>query len=251
VAANVGVNSRPKVWIVAIMMGKSLNLTKSFCVVASDTLNTGAAYTVNGAVSGFRPLIVTTFGWTAYQSLLWQMPLGAVCFVTILLTGYLSFHVPNIRLLMLVVCCLPVIAGCAMIWRSTWTHHAGTPLVGYTLLGIFAPVTSLILSMGMANRAGASKNSFQIALIFIFYDIGNIVGPQLVKTPTIKRQYPKLWLGIIIAYCIVIVLAVVLYFMLMFENRPRDQMALDEKEAEKVAFEDLTDKENLHFRYVY
>ncbi len=211
----------------------------------------GAAYTVNGAVSGFGPLIVTTFGWSAYQSLLWQMPLGAVCFVTILLTGYLSLKVPNIRLIMLTACCLPVIAGCAMIWKSTWTHHAATPLAGYTLLGFFAPVTSLIVSMGMANVAGASKKSFQAALIFIFYDVGNIVGPQLIKTPTIDRHYPELWSGIIICYCIVIVLAVLLYALLRFENRRRDGMALDEKEAERLAFHDLTDKENLHFRYVY
>lgn len=31
----------------------------------------------------------------------------------------------------------------------------------------------------------------------------------------------------------------------------RDKLALDEKEAEKVAFDDLADKENLHFRYAY
>lgn len=179
------------------------------------------------------------------------MPLGLVCFVTILLTGYLSLKVPNIRLLMLITCCLPVIAGCVMIWKSTWTHHAATPLAGYTLLGFFAPVTSLIVSMGMANSAGASKKSFQAALIFIFYDVGNIVGPQLIKTQTLDRHYPELWLGIIICYCIVIVLAVLLYVLLMFENRRRKGLALDEKEAERVAFEDLTDKENLHFRYVY
>jgi hypothetical protein len=47
------------------------------------------------------------------------------------------------------------------------------------------------------------------------------------------------------------VLAVVLYFILRLENRQRDQMALNEKEAEKVAFDDLTDMENLHFRYLY
>jgi hypothetical protein len=83
-----------------------------------------------------------------------------------------------------------------------WPHAAG----------LLAPVISLIVSIGIGDVAGASKKSFQAALIFIFYDVGNIVGPQLVKTQTIKRHYPELWRGTIICYYIVIVLALVLHF---------------------------------------
>lgn len=144
----------PKCWILGVMMG--------------------AAYTVNGAVTGFGPLIVSTFGYTAFEALLWQMPLGAVCFVSILLTGYLSLKVPNLRLIMLITCCLPVIGGCAMIWKSTWSHHAATPIAGYTIIGFFAPVTSLTVSTGMANVAGATKKSYMAANIFVFYCVGNV-----------------------------------------------------------------------------
>ncbi|EXJ57108.1 hypothetical protein A1O7_07452 [Cladophialophora yegresii CBS 114405] len=189
-----------KVWLVAIMMG--------------------SAYSVNGAVSGFGPLIVSTFGWSAYDSLLWQMPLGGVCFVGILLCGYLSLKLPNIRLIMLVACCLPVIAGCAMIWKSD--------------------------CMGMANVAGNTKKSFQAAAIFVFYTVGNLSGPFWVKTETVREHYPELWEGIIGCYALVIVLAVVLYVMLRAENRRRERLPRDEKEAERVAFDDLTDKENLY-----
>jgi sugar phosphate permease len=220
-----------KIWITAIMMG--------------------AAYTVNGAVSGFGPLIVSTFGWSAYDSLLWQMPLGGVCFVSILLCGYLSLKVRNIRLLMLIACCLPVIAGCAMIWKSEWYHHAATPIAGYTIIGFFAPVTSLIVSMGMANVAGNTKKSFQAASIFVFYTVGNISGPFWVKSQTVQEHYPELWEGIVGCYALVIVLAAVLFWLLRRENVSRERMELDEKDAERVAFDDLTDRENLHFRYVY
>ncbi|KAK5208725.1 hypothetical protein LTR99_001243 [Exophiala xenobiotica] len=221
----------PKVWIIAIMMG--------------------AAYTVNGAVSGFGPLIVSTFGWSAYDSLLWQMPLGGVCLVGILLVGYLSLKVSNIRLIMLIACCLPVIAGCAMIWKSTWYEHAATPIAGYTIIGFFAPVTSLIVSMGMSNVAGNTKKSFMAAAIFVFYTVGNISGPFWIKSETVSQHYPRLWGGIIGCYALVIVLAIVLYVLLMNENRRRNRLNLEEKEAERVAFDDLTDKENLHFRYVF
>ena len=154
--------------------------------------------------------------WSTLDSILLQFPLGGVVFIFILLTGYISSRIPNIRLLLLVLCCLPVIAGCAMIWRSEWTHRAAAPVAGYTLIGFFGPVVSLIISIGMANVAGATKKSFTAAAIFVAYCVGNvcvqsdkclmrtstnagqIVGPQLIRTPTLKRHYPELWLGLII-----------------------------------------------------
>ncbi|KAL8965844.1 MAG: hypothetical protein Q9183_003663 [Haloplaca sp. 2 TL-2023] len=186
-----------KIWLVAFMMA--------------------GAYTVNGAVSGFGPLIVSTFGYTPLQAILLQFPLGFLVLITILLTGYLSSIIPNIRLALLVLCCLPVIAGCAMIWKSTWYYHAPTPVVGYTLIGFFGPL---------------------------------IIGPQLIKTQTLDEHYPGLWLGLIICYIIVIILAVILYLYLRYENKRRNRMPMDEAERDRAAFRDLTDKENLYFRYV-
>lgn len=65
-------------------------------------------------------------------------------------------------------------AGCAMIWRSRWTHRAATPVAGYTLIGFFGPVVSLIISIGMANVAGATKKSCTAAAIFVAYCVGNV-----------------------------------------------------------------------------
>ena len=66
-----------------------------------------------------------------------------------------------------------------------------------------------------------------------------------------KAHYPELWEGIIGCYALVIVLAMVLFALLRAENRRRDRLHLEGKEAERVAFDDLTDRENLYFRYVY
>ncbi|KAB8292923.1 hypothetical protein EYC80_007288 [Monilinia laxa] len=219
-----------KVWLVAIMMA--------------------AAYTVNGAVSGFGPLIVSTFGYSTLDSILFQFPLGAICLIFIILTGYLSSHIPNIRIILLIICCLPVIAGCAMIWKSSWHHHAATPVVGYTIVGFFGPVVSLIITIGMANVAGQTKKCFMAATIFVAYCVGNIVGPQLIISQTKSRHYPELWLGLIICYCITIMAAVVLHILLAKENRKRALMELNELNRDKMAFQDLTDKKNPYFCYM-
>ncbi|XPS98673.1 hypothetical protein M3J09_007869 [Ascochyta lentis] len=209
-----------------------------------------SAYTVNGAVSGFGPLIVSTFGWSTLESILWQFPLGALCLVTILLCGYLSSKIPNVRLILLVVNCLPVIAGCAMIWKSKWTYHAATPVAGYSIIGTFGAVVSQTIVIGMSNVAGATKKSAMAAAIFVAYCVGNIVGPQLIKSQTKAQHYPELWSGLIICYCITIVAAVALYVLLKMENKKRECLPVDEDERDKFAFMDLTDKENRYFRYV-
>ncbi|KAK3191948.1 hypothetical protein K4F52_001991 [Lecanicillium sp. MT-2017a] len=220
-----------KVWLVAIMMA--------------------SAYTMNGAVSGFGPLIVSTFGWSSLAAILFQFPLGGLCFIVILVTGYLGSRFQNIRIFMLIGTCLPVIAGCAIIWKSAWTHQAAAPVVGYSITGFFGGTVSLIITIGMSNVAGQTKKSFMAATIFVAYCVGNIVGPQLVWSETKAQHYPALWLGLIICYVICILASIALYAVLYLENKRRDALPVDEDERAKLAFQDLTDKENPYFRYVY
>lgn len=52
------------------------------------------------------------------------------------------------------------------------------------------------------------------------------------------------------SYIICILAATTLYFILRSENRKRESVPDDEAERAKLAFMDLTDKENPYFRYV-
>ncbi|KAH3412912.1 hypothetical protein KXW09_007005, partial [Aspergillus fumigatus] len=209
-----------------------------------------AAYTINGAISGFGPLIVSTFGYDTLDSILFQFPVGGICVIFIPLCGYVASRVPHTRIPMLIACCLPVIAGCALIWKSPWGYQPAAPVVGYALTGFFGPVVSLIITLGASNVAGATKKTVMAATVFVAYTVGNIIGPQLVKTQTVRQHYPELWTGLIICYGVTIAAAGVLYGILRRENRRREAMELDESQRDKMAFNDLTDKENPFFRYV-
>ncbi|KAK1545869.1 allantoate permease [Colletotrichum paranaense] len=219
-----------KVWLVALTMA--------------------SGYTVNGAVSGFGPLIVSTFGYSALDSILFQFPLGAICAIGIPVAGWLCSKYRNIRIPVLIGCTLPVIAGFVIIWKSDWGHRPIAPVVGYSLIGFFGPVVSLTVTLGASNVAGETKKSFMASAVFVAYCVGNIVGPQLVKSETKPQHYPQLWTGLIICYCITILSSLGLYVILYRENRRRDALGLDENERDRLAFKDLTDKENEHFRYV-
>ncbi|KAJ5403840.1 MFS general substrate transporter [Penicillium cosmopolitanum] len=210
-----------------------------------------SAYTVNGAVSGFGPLIVSTFGYSTLESILFQFPLGGIAGIGIIGTGWLCSKYRNIRVLSLVICCLPVIAGFIMIWKSDWGYKPAVPVAGYSLLGFFGPVVALTISLGAGNVAGSTKRSFTASAIFVAYCVGNIIGPQLIRSQTKDRHYPELWTGLIICYCITITSASLLYVLCSRENKRRESLALTESERVRLGFEDLTDKENVYFRYVY
>ncbi len=54
-----------------------------------------------------------------------------------------------------------------------------------------------------------------------------------------------------LSYAICILASIALYAVLYLENKRRNTLPVDEEERSKLAFQDLTDKENPYFRYVY
>lgn len=56
--------------------------------------------------------------------------------------------------------------------------------------------------------------------------------------------------NLVCSYIICILAATTLYFILRAENNRRESVPGDETERAKLAFMDLTDKENPYFRYV-
>lgn len=113
------------------------------------------------------------------------------------------------------------------------------------------------MSLVTANTAGATKRSTTNALFFVSYCVGNIIGPFAFK----KSEAPHYRSGItaiLVAYCVLMLILVVLGGYLAFLNRLKEE-ALQEKglttsgEEEKAlsGFQDLTDKENMYFRYTY
>lgn len=51
------------------------------------------------------------------------------------------------------------------------------------------------------------------------------------------------------SYVIAILAASTLYVLLRRENRRRDRLPVDPVERDRLAFKDLTDRENMYYRY--
>jgi hypothetical protein len=83
-----------------------------------------------------------------------------------------------------------------------------------------------------------------------FYNAGNISGPHLFLPSETPRYFTAIR-ALLATYCMLIALQVVYSIVAYFDNRARDRKGLHVQQREELleGFDDLTDKQNVHFRY--
>lgn len=178
----------------------------------------------------------------------------------ILLAVFVNDRLPrNNRCIVAIVFLLPNLAGSFGLHYVPESNQVGR-LICYYLTGSYNASFVIILSILTANIAGHTKKVITNAMIFLGVCAGNIAGPFFYKS----EQAPVYSLGIwsmIVANFVEIALIIVLGLALAWENRRRDRSQgvapgddadyMRQLELDRSAFSDLTDKENINFRYLY
>lgn len=86
------------------------------------------------------------------------------------------------------------------------------------------------------------------AIVLMSFCVGNIVGPETFQARDAPQYIPaKMTIVIVLSFSIIITLA--LMFLYSRENRRRDLQGHVEM-PRNYEFMDLTDKENMNFRYL-
>ncbi|KAL2753997.1 hypothetical protein ACRALDRAFT_1081223 [Sodiomyces alcalophilus JCM 7366] len=137
-----------------------------------------------------------------------------------------------------------------------WINIDGSQMtVSYYITLSFWAAQTLALSLISRNIAGQTKKTVAVALNFICWAAGNAIGPQVFLSRDAPRYYIAFatHLG---CYSILVLVIVWLRFYLVRQNKKRDALAaagVQEASKDYVvhAWEDLTDRENLTFRYVF
>lgn len=114
----------------------------------------------------------------------------------------------------------------------------------------------LMWSMLPSNVAGRTKKSITATGLFIGYCAGNAVGAQLFQEKDAPKYIPGLT-GCAVVYGIEFTLMILWRSWYWLQNKRREkqiqEMGLSEEECRRMgmvaAEEDLTDWENVHFRY--
>jgi MFS transporter, ACS family, allantoate permease len=109
-----------------------------------------------------------------------------------------------------------------------------------------------MISPRLTVARGHTKKVTTNALIFIAYCVSNIIAPQFFKANE-APLYP-LGMGAILGSYVLSIITICAYMAYCaWENRRRDKLdsAAGERVHRDTDFKDLTDKKNIHFRYVW
>ncbi|KAE8366034.1 MFS general substrate transporter [Aspergillus caelatus] len=210
---------------------------------------------VNGGVTNFGTIIIQGFGFSTLGTTLLQIPYGIFIAVVILVCVWINAKMPpNSRCLMLLIFLAPNIAAAFGLCFVPQSAKVGR-LICYYLTGSYNASFVMLLSLTTTNIAGHTKKVTSSGILFIGYCAGNIAGPFFYK----ESQKPTYSLGIwsmVVSHILEVVCVVLLWIYLRSENKKRDASQRINKDASNSkhlpgALEDITDKENSNFRYVF
>ncbi|QRV84106.1 major facilitator superfamily transporter [Ceratobasidium sp. AG-Ba] len=216
-----------------------------------------------GGLGAFSNLILKSFGFTTLQTDLLAIAQGVIIMLFLFTAAYFSTRTSQ-KCIFMFAYTLPNVIGTVVFLTVPTRHDTRVGLlIAFYLCQGFGAVAVLNLALVTGNTGGRTKQLVTVTGTFITWAVGNAIGPQVFRANDAPR-YPKGFAVHIVMYGIQLGAIVVLRLYLLRQNvlKRRAQHIKEEGtsgevegEADKVkhshAFDDLTDKENPDFRYVY
>ncbi|KAF2801304.1 MFS general substrate transporter [Mytilinidion resinicola] len=220
----------------------------------------------NGLTNQYS-LIIKSFGFTTLQTTLLGCITGLTSLVSLVAAAVILAKTRNCRAWLSVVAYIPPIISCILLIALPWSNRWG--LLSAIWIRSTGGIPYAVVMIWAANcSAGHTKKTAVIALYHVGYGLGNILSPQLFQ-PQYAPRYIVTW-AVILGVACVLPSAIILYlrWYLVKENRRRDELDQQGKVQEIGIVEhldesgertenvvdarqlDLTDRENLAFRYV-
>ncbi|KAJ5681671.1 uncharacterized protein N7477_001611 [Penicillium maclennaniae] len=190
----------------------------------------------NGGLTSFGAIIVKGFGYSAFKSLLIQMPLGLSQLVFLVITATIATYIASSRIPAMALNVIVSVIGTAMIYTLS-DEQKIAKMVGLCFVAVFAVNIPLVLSVVSSNVAGVTKRSTVSVAVFAAYCVGNITG--------IRASLCGLALGVLFL--------ILLFSFYVWENKRRES---NQGHMEITNLQDLvaeqtnkTDRQIPSFRY--
>lgn len=205
----------------------------------------------NGGLTNFSAILLSeSMGFTPKQSLLMQMPQGAVEVVGCI---GLAMSTKYVRSKMLVACIgvlLTLMACCMLAFsESIPVRYAGLTMQTFLPIGFIC-----LLSNISSNVAGHTKKTTVNAIFLIGYCVGNLIGPQTFIAKE-APDYKTAEICMVVFMIVALLCLLGLWYSYWIDNKRKDaemesEATLKFLEIESPEFADYTDKENPLFRYI-
>ncbi|KAK7203704.1 major facilitator superfamily domain-containing protein [Myxozyma melibiosi] len=209
----------------------------------------------SGGLGSFSTLIIKGIGFDELQTELLSMVNGALQVFFMLSAAYLQRRFEKSVILFMLIYLVPNIVG-TIVFLSVPVNDStriGLLFAYWTTISFWGMMV-LLMSMLARNVAGQTKKSLASATLFLAWAVGNMIGPQVFKSSEAPRYVTgfSVHMG---CYGVIYGTLIYLRFYLKKENAKRDALQDEDWRASEAnvenAFDDLTDKENPSFRYVY
>ncbi|KAJ5124754.1 MFS allantoate transporter [Penicillium bovifimosum] len=226
----------------------------------------------NGGITNFFSQLITSFGYTKEESLLYGTPAGAVEVVALVLNGFIGDKTRQ-RILSSIGGLIAAVIGIILMVSLPLDNHVGR-LIGYYMTQAYPTAFVALLSLISSNVAGYTKKTTVAALYLIGYCVGNIIGEEwktrihdyfqspeyenmltLLGPLTFRPEDAPRYVSaeIVIIACWGMCLFILLFVRCWYnrENRRKADLVSqsDYVHAENRGWLDLTDRENHEFIY--
>ncbi|KAG9317578.1 major facilitator superfamily domain-containing protein [Chiua virens] len=207
----------------------------------------------SGGLTNFSNMIIRNFGYSSKQTLILATPTGVVEMFSVIICGWYSDKKGE-RMLPVIWATLPTIVGMALLIGFNETKQKGILLFGTYLTGTFGSTLSVIYAYNASNTSGYTKKLTINALTLTFFCVGNIIGTEIFQ-PSDAPAYIPGKTAIMVLLAAQIGVAYLLRYINIGLNRKKldtlAQLKLTngwteeqlQREAERHAFADLTDKQ--------
>ncbi|KAF3769711.1 MFS general substrate transporter [Cryphonectria parasitica EP155] len=220
----------------------------------------------NGLTNQYS-LIIQSFGFSTLETTLLGCINGLTALISLGAAAIVLSKTRDTRAWLSAASYVLPIVSCIMLITLPWDNKAGL-LVAIYIRATAGIAYSVVMIWAVNCSAGHTKKTAVIALYHVGYGLGNILSPQLFQGQY-KPRYITTWWVILWVAC-VLPMGIVLYlrYYLQKENKRRDALAKNGEIREVGVLEhtdengqrteevvdarqlDLTDRENLAFRYV-
>ncbi|KAI0888692.1 MFS general substrate transporter [Annulohypoxylon maeteangense] len=220
----------------------------------------------NGLTSQYS-LIIKSFGFTTLQTTLLGCVTGLTSLVSLGAAALILSKTRNSRAWISAAAYIPPIISSILLIALPWSNRWG--LISAIWIRSTGGIPYSVVMIWAANcSAGHTKKTAVIALYHVGYGLGNILSPQLFQEKYKPRYIVTWWVILWVACVLPTFIVLYLRWYLVKENKRRDLLAqrgeirevgviehIDEdgerrEEVVDARQLDLTDRENLAFRYV-
>ncbi|KAF2017922.1 MFS general substrate transporter [Aaosphaeria arxii CBS 175.79] len=214
----------------------------------------------NGGISNFSTLVIQGLGFNRLHTALLGIPQGVIVVIWIGLGAVMNKYMPpNSRTWVCAAFMLPTIAGALGFLLAPHDAYVGR-LICFYLTGSYQASFVIGLSLVTSNTGGQSKKMIVAGMTWFGSCVGSISSPFFYKSD----QSPRYPLGIgslLVANCLELALFFVFRYAFIWENKCKEKqrehlraqgiVSDDSDGLNATAFQNLSDKENPNFVYVY